>query len=288
MSLFDLQDVCIAIGSLTTLDLPMVVDLIGIYGLKGPYCTLTTTDWFLQALSVIPRGSWGDVARRFTMIRWAIYLDLHGRPPYLSSKASRRRPPPHVDRTFSDHHFEEFPSVLISSGPLVQADEGTLLPVVDLIRRNLPPPTVKSQSPCDSGWSQAPVASEAGRRRALRPIARAIARSTPCALAAHGGRLWPAAARTSLHAGRKMAAHVARPMAAAVRKLLRQRWPAVDASSCMVARWMCDGLRNVRRVSRQRAMADFSSSYVRACPEQPMKFSGRYSISGRFWSILKF
>ncbi|KZV17317.1 hypothetical protein F511_03928 [Dorcoceras hygrometricum] len=71
MSLFDLQDVCIAIGSIATLDLPMVVDLIGIYGLKGPYCTLTTTDWFLQALSVIPRGSWGDVARRFTMIRWA-------------------------------------------------------------------------------------------------------------------------------------------------------------------------------------------------------------------------
>ncbi|KZV54918.1 Cyclin-like F-box domain containing protein [Dorcoceras hygrometricum] len=54
MSLFDLQDVCIAIGSLATLDLPMVVDLIGIYGLKGPYSTLTTTDWFLQALSVIP------------------------------------------------------------------------------------------------------------------------------------------------------------------------------------------------------------------------------------------
>ncbi|KZV41536.1 acyl-CoA dehydrogenase-related protein [Dorcoceras hygrometricum] len=71
MSLFDLQDVCIAIGSIATLDLPMVVDLIGIYGLKGPYCTLTTTNWFLQALSVIPRGSWGDVARCFTMIRWA-------------------------------------------------------------------------------------------------------------------------------------------------------------------------------------------------------------------------
>ncbi|KZV48395.1 hypothetical protein F511_08067 [Dorcoceras hygrometricum] len=64
MSLFDLQDVCIAIGSIATLDLPMVVDLIGIYGLKGPYCMLTTTNWFLQALSVIPRGSWGDVARR--------------------------------------------------------------------------------------------------------------------------------------------------------------------------------------------------------------------------------
>ncbi|KZT76470.1 hypothetical protein F511_46502 [Dorcoceras hygrometricum] len=62
MSLFDLQDVSIAIGSKATLDLPMVVDLIGIYGLKVPYCTLTTTNWFLQTLSVIPRGSWGDVA----------------------------------------------------------------------------------------------------------------------------------------------------------------------------------------------------------------------------------
>ncbi|KZV39053.1 hypothetical protein F511_14400 [Dorcoceras hygrometricum] len=64
MSLFDLQDVCIAIGSIATLDLPMVVDLIGIYGLKGPYCMLKTTNWFLQELSVIPRGSWGDVSRR--------------------------------------------------------------------------------------------------------------------------------------------------------------------------------------------------------------------------------
>ncbi|KZV22383.1 hypothetical protein F511_25326, partial [Dorcoceras hygrometricum] len=77
MSLFDLQDVCIAIGSIATLDLPMVVDLIGIYGLKGPYCTLTTTNWFLQALLVIPRGSWGDVARCFTMIRWAAQCVEH-------------------------------------------------------------------------------------------------------------------------------------------------------------------------------------------------------------------
>ncbi|KZV32134.1 hypothetical protein F511_26469 [Dorcoceras hygrometricum] len=68
MSLFDLQDVCMVIGSLATLDLPTVVDLIGIFVLKGPYCTLIMTDWFLQALSVIPMGSWGDVARLFTMI----------------------------------------------------------------------------------------------------------------------------------------------------------------------------------------------------------------------------
>ncbi|KZV46648.1 hypothetical protein F511_38722 [Dorcoceras hygrometricum] len=112
MSLFDLQDVCMVIGSLATLDLPMVVDLIGIYVLKGPYCTLTMTNWFLQALSVIPRGSWGDVARRFTMIRWASLL--------------------------------------------VQADEGVVFSVVDLIKEDLPPPTLKSQIPCESGWSQAP------------------------------------------------------------------------------------------------------------------------------------
>ncbi|KZV37254.1 hypothetical protein F511_14658 [Dorcoceras hygrometricum] len=48
----------------------MIVDSIGIFELKGPYCMLTMTDWFFQALSVIPRGSWGDFARRFTMIRW--------------------------------------------------------------------------------------------------------------------------------------------------------------------------------------------------------------------------
>ncbi|KZV57749.1 Multidrug resistance protein ABC transporter family [Dorcoceras hygrometricum] len=71
MLLFDLRDVCMVIGSLATLDLPMIVDMIGIYVMKGPYCTLIMTNWFLQALSVIPRGSWGDVARRFTMIRWA-------------------------------------------------------------------------------------------------------------------------------------------------------------------------------------------------------------------------
>ncbi|KZV28078.1 hypothetical protein F511_02164 [Dorcoceras hygrometricum] len=74
MSLFDLQDVCIAIGSIATLDLPMVVDMIGIYGLKGPYCTLTTTNWFLQALSVIPRDHGAMFLDAFTMIRWADHI----------------------------------------------------------------------------------------------------------------------------------------------------------------------------------------------------------------------
>ncbi|KZV44344.1 putative LRR receptor-like serine/threonine-protein kinase [Dorcoceras hygrometricum] len=78
MSLFDLQDVCMVIGSIATLDLPMVIDLIGIFELKGPYCTLTMTDWFLQELSVIPKGSWGNVARRFTMIRWYLIIIKSG------------------------------------------------------------------------------------------------------------------------------------------------------------------------------------------------------------------
>ncbi|KZV51123.1 hypothetical protein F511_33190 [Dorcoceras hygrometricum] len=144
MSLFDLQDVCIAIGSLATLDLPMVVDLIGIYGLKGPYCTLTTTDWFLQALSVIPRGSWGDVARRS-------YHDPLGsstrrRPSPLSSRRRRPSCAPAAAARFrrkivSGKFDEENPFVLISSVLLVQADEGVSFLVMDRIGdiyRNLP------------------------------------------------------------------------------------------------------------------------------------------------------
>ncbi|KZV30988.1 hypothetical protein F511_31545 [Dorcoceras hygrometricum] len=70
MSLFDFQDVCMAIEYIATLDLPMAVDSVVIFVRKGPYCMLTFTNWFLQALSVIPRGSWDDVTRCFTMIRW--------------------------------------------------------------------------------------------------------------------------------------------------------------------------------------------------------------------------
>ncbi|KZV25879.1 hypothetical protein F511_20126 [Dorcoceras hygrometricum] len=176
MSLFDLQDVCIAIGSIATLDLPMVVDLIGIYGLKGPYCTLTTTNWFLQALSVIPRGSWGDVARRFTMIRWAspelcfrshngcgptascipeplrVTQVLDSRFPHgYSAQYCERRPsslkdPPPPPAASSPESVpakldEENPSAQISSRLLVQGDEGVSYPVVDRIGdiyRNLP------------------------------------------------------------------------------------------------------------------------------------------------------
>ncbi|KZV47419.1 dynamin-related GTPase [Dorcoceras hygrometricum] len=181
MSLFDLQDVCIAIGSIATLDLPMVVDLIGIYGLKGPYCMLTMTDWFLQALSVIPRGSWGDVARRFTMIRWAVdRSDLIGDRSYdevaamdiviwtrarwagPSPFSTRRRPlsslapPPPPPRAaaaaarfrrkiVSGRFDEENPFVQNWSVLLVQPDEGVSVLVVDRIGDYLPQSTEKSR-----------------------------------------------------------------------------------------------------------------------------------------------
>ncbi|KZV33504.1 hypothetical protein F511_31109 [Dorcoceras hygrometricum] len=151
MSLFDPQDVCIAIGSIATLDLPMVVDLIGIYGLKGPYCTLTRTDWFLQALSVIPRGSWGDAARRFTMIRWANHcIQFRKLSRSIRSDRSRRLPsplspppppPPRFRRKFvSGQLDEENPFVLISSVLLVHPDEGGFWSWTGLafIYRNLP------------------------------------------------------------------------------------------------------------------------------------------------------
>ncbi|KZV58314.1 hypothetical protein F511_28452 [Dorcoceras hygrometricum] len=115
----------------------MDVDLIGIYGLKGPYCTLTTTNWFLQALSVIPRGSWGDVARRF-------YHDPMGKSgivipePQCSkwpppSSPQKPPPPPRFVVICSGQLDEENPSAPISLGLLMQADEGVSLSVMDLI-----------------------------------------------------------------------------------------------------------------------------------------------------------
>ncbi|KZV36605.1 hypothetical protein F511_41988 [Dorcoceras hygrometricum] len=160
MSLFDLQDVCIAIGSLATLDLPMVVDMIGIYGLKGPYCTLTTTDWFLQALTVIPRGSWGDVARRFTMIRWVDSKANSRHPPSLSHHAAAAAAV-FAGKLVSGQLDVENPFVLISSGILVQPDKGVSDLVVDRIGvnyRNLPRRAglLKSFRPIAAAWNAAP------------------------------------------------------------------------------------------------------------------------------------
>ncbi|KZV17622.1 hypothetical protein F511_16978 [Dorcoceras hygrometricum] len=185
MSLFDLQDVRIAIGSLATLDLPMVIDLIGIYVLKGPYCTLTTTNWFLQALSVIPRGSWGDVARRFTMIRWAspklwptascipeplrVTQRTHlttialCAPPLLSKYLTavgqllRRRPSPViVIGLVSISVTRRIRSCQNPSDILVHIDGGIAFPVVDLIRRSTAAYLLKCRFPCETDRSQVP------------------------------------------------------------------------------------------------------------------------------------
>ncbi|KZV31092.1 Aldose-1-epimerase domain containing protein [Dorcoceras hygrometricum] len=323
MSLFDLQDVCIAIGSLATLDLPMVVDLIGIYGLKGPYYTLTTTNWFLQALSVISRGSWRDVARRFTMIRWAnhniqfwklirsvrsdrrlelyrsrsdgyrhldtgplgrskfitslikgdlglnyeitqshnLTLDLKLSATPLLSQSHRRRPPPSpppppLTGICSGQLFEEFPSVLISSGLLVQADERTLLPIVDLIRRNLPPPTVKSQSPCDSGWSQAPVASE-------RPCSSKLHGDRPCLARPCGQRAALCCARFDGGGGRRAATSPA-----ALRRLI---------SSSVLPRWhLCLAPTDV---SRTRLFSVDCGSFCQSGPRPDLSISVQRSSS---------
>ncbi|KZV48755.1 hypothetical protein F511_26086 [Dorcoceras hygrometricum] len=146
MSLFDLEDVCIIIGSLANLDLPMVVDLIGIYVLKGPYCTLTMTDWFLQALSVIPRPP--------------------SPPPILPCCRRAPRVAAYRDRTCSDRRAEEIPFVSNSSVLIVQADEGFVLPIVDLIRRSTAAYLLKCRFPCETGRSQAPR-----RQRGPRPEA---------------------------------------------------------------------------------------------------------------------
>ncbi|KZV36337.1 transcriptional corepressor LEUNIG-like [Dorcoceras hygrometricum] len=138
------------IGSPATLDLPMIVDLIGIFMFKGPYCTLTMTDLFLQALSVIPRGSWGDVSRRFTMIRWLIFFF-----PFLSFPVAVAAADFARGKSHSDRSDEEIPSVKYSSSFLVQTSEGIGIPVVDRIRRPKPP-TVEVPIPREIGRSQTP------------------------------------------------------------------------------------------------------------------------------------
>ncbi|KZV52676.1 hypothetical protein F511_21056 [Dorcoceras hygrometricum] len=163
MSLFDLRDVCMVIGSLATLDLPMIVDLIGIFVLKGPYCTLTMTNWFLQALSVIPRESWDDVARRFTMIRWGpnCYFGLGGpkncfRIIILSFVNCVDRFDLIVDRDYDGATVMDLKQMCtLGLGP-TQTDEGIKISIVDRIRRTTTALPLKCRFPREIGRSQAP------------------------------------------------------------------------------------------------------------------------------------
>ncbi|KZV38773.1 tetraspanin-8-like [Dorcoceras hygrometricum] len=165
MSLFDLQDVCMVVGSLATLDLSMVVDLIGIFELKGPYCTLTMTDWFLQALSLIHRGSWDDVVRRFTMIRWETLSRVRKKntkiysanssplPSSLAVAAYRRRRRPPSPSEFVPTISARRSVREIFVGFLVQTGEGVEILVVDRIRRRSIRSTVEVPIP-SWNWSE--------------------------------------------------------------------------------------------------------------------------------------
>ncbi|KZV25918.1 3'-N-debenzoyl-2'-deoxytaxol N-benzoyltransferase-like [Dorcoceras hygrometricum] len=114
------------IKSLATLDLPMIVDSVGIFELKGSDCTLTMTNWFLQELSVIPRGLWGDVARRFIMIRWLCFSP----PPLFPSTSSCRR---HRKLFRPSRRGDSVRETFVDL--LVQTNEGIEIPAVDRIRK---------------------------------------------------------------------------------------------------------------------------------------------------------
>ncbi|KZV19214.1 hypothetical protein F511_09955 [Dorcoceras hygrometricum] len=154
MSLFNLQDVCIVIGSLATLDLPVIVDLIGIYVLKGPYCTLTTTNWFLQIWS--RARSQHNITHQTLAPPFPPHLAAADRPSAAAFQPSQPSPDFSRGRTCSDHRDEEIPSMVNSSDLLVQTDEGLVFSVVDLIRRIYRRLHLKSQIPREFGWSQAP------------------------------------------------------------------------------------------------------------------------------------
>ncbi|KZV51278.1 hypothetical protein F511_44186 [Dorcoceras hygrometricum] len=80
----------------------------------------------------------GFISQNNTLVTTLITLTLasNSRPPpplpHIAA-AGRRLAPPPLAGICSDQLFEENPSVLISSGLLLQADEGVSLPVVDLI-----------------------------------------------------------------------------------------------------------------------------------------------------------
>ncbi|KZV43340.1 CDP-diacylglycerol--glycerol-3-phosphate 3-phosphatidyltransferase 1, chloroplastic [Dorcoceras hygrometricum] len=73
-----------------------------------------------------PTGSWGDVSRRFTMIRWLI-LPLLSSPTAAAAVAACRRRC--RQKSSSDRSGEEIPSVKSSSSFLVKTGEGIGIPV---------------------------------------------------------------------------------------------------------------------------------------------------------------
>ncbi|KZV44684.1 hypothetical protein F511_27953 [Dorcoceras hygrometricum] len=79
-------------------------------------------------------------------------------PSDVASRVARRRPRTAVPcyRICSDRRAEEISFVPNSSVLLVQAEEGFVLPIVDLIRRSTSAYLLKCRFPCEIGRSQAP------------------------------------------------------------------------------------------------------------------------------------
>ncbi|KZV54305.1 hypothetical protein F511_15404 [Dorcoceras hygrometricum] len=100
-----------------------------------------------------------------------------------------------------------------------------------------------------------------------------IARMVACWLARFCALFVQSPRRWTPDVARGRASRMARRCAAAARDLL--------AAAAAVRPPSGESLASFRRLI-------FLLGLVRACPGQPMKFSGRYSISGLFWSILKF
>ncbi|KZV54909.1 pyrophosphate--fructose 6-phosphate 1-phosphotransferase subunit beta-like [Dorcoceras hygrometricum] len=137
----------------------MIVDLIGIFELKGPYCMLTMNDWFLQTLSVIPSGTWDDVARLFTMIRWGPW-DIHLK--HTKSCSANFSPPSFPRRRRCRRNLfrpsRQGDSVReIFVGFLVQIGEGVAILVVDRIRRRSSYSTVEVPIPSCIDRSRASI-----------------------------------------------------------------------------------------------------------------------------------
>ncbi|KZV50636.1 hypothetical protein F511_25595 [Dorcoceras hygrometricum] len=215
MSLFDLQDVCIVIGSLATLDLPMVVDLIGIYLVERT--VLYANHDQLVLAGTINLGLHKTTLTNHSPCVRRPLLSQTSRPRLLPCAAV----PPPRDRTCFNHRDEEIPFVLKSVSSSVQTDGGLLFPVVDLIRRSTAAYNSRAGIPCESGCQPPPCA--AATTTARRPTQHVAQRRPPCADVAHGdAQAAPCMAqpcRTCRGSARPCAARYVMAAAAAVRRI---------------------------------------------------------------------
>ncbi|KZT76086.1 hypothetical protein F511_46889 [Dorcoceras hygrometricum] len=119
--------------------------------------------------------------------------------------------------------------------------------------------------------------------------AHAMARATPSCAGRAMDRFVLRAGRTnsSRLAGRWPSGH-GTIFCATIGRYARGHARRCDAARGLAPHAICWRRRPSGNVSGIVATTSLLLGFIRACPGQPMKFSGRYSISGRFWSILKF